>query len=336
MNVKRFFYNFLPFVGLVFVVVVSMIAIQIKDPSGEDLANFVSFDNIRTVLIQTVVVGIAALGMTLVIISAGIDLSVGSQIALATVVFAFIINGGSVIVPDVDTASGLMVALAILGAIGVCALCGFVNGFISSKFKIVPFIVTLGTMLIFRGVAKWIAGGEAVRTPKNAAQSFMDYDGVLGIGIGFYLLIISIVITAVLLRRTVLGRYIYAIGSSENTARLCGISVENQKVFIYVLCGVFTGLAGVMQYSFLGSGNPTIAVGLELNIIAAVVIGGGSLSGGAGSAMGTFIGALIMSILGSTCTMLGAETYVQEITIGSIVIIAVGIDRLKHLKRFQS
>ncbi|MBB6429496.1 ABC transporter permease [Algisphaera agarilytica] len=336
MKLKPFLYNMLPFVGLVFVIVVSMIAIQIKDPSGEDLANFMSFDNIRTVLIQTVVVGIAALGMTLVIISAGIDLSVGSQIALATVVFAFVVNGGSVTPPEVDSASGLAVTLAILATIGACGLCGLFNGWISSKFRIVPFIVTLGTMLIFRGVAKWIAGGEAVRTPKNAAQGFMDYDGALGIGIGFYLLIASIIVTAVLLKRTVLGRYIYAIGSSENTARLCGIGVENQKVFIYVLCGVFTGLAGVMQYSFLGSGNPTIAVGLELNIIAAVVIGGGSLNGGSGSAMGTFIGALIMSILGSTCTMLGAETYVQEMTIGSIVIIAVGIDRLKHLKRFQS
>ncbi len=337
MKIKPFLYRVLPFVGLIFVVLVSLLAIQINDPSGQDVANFVSLDNIRTVLIQTVVVGLAALGMTLVIISAGIDLSVGSQIALATVVFAVVVNGGSVTAPDVDRASWLMVGLAVAAAVGVCALCGFFNGYISSKFRIVPFIVTLGTMLIFRGVAKWIAGGEAVRTPPNAAQGFMDYDvPVLGIGVGFYLLIAAIVVTAVLLRRTVLGRYIYAIGSSENTARLCGIAVENQKVLIYVLCGVFTGLAGVMQYAFLSSGNPTIAVGLELNIIAAVVIGGGSLSGGSGSAMGTFIGALIMSILGSTCTMLGAETYVQEITIGTIVIVAVGIDRLKHLERFKA
>jgi len=336
MKIKSLLYRMLPFVGLIFVVLISLLAIQIKDPSGEDVANFVSLDNIRTVLIQTVVVGIAALGMTLVIISAGIDLSVGSQIALATVVFAVVLNGGSVTPSDVDQASSGMVALAVLGAVGVCGLCGFFNGYIASKFCIVPFIVTLGTMLIFRGIAKWIAGGEAVRTPRNAAQGFMDYQGTLGIGIGFYLLITAIIVTAVLLRRTVLGRYIYAIGSSENTARLCGIAVENQKVFIYVLCGLFTGLAGVMQYSFLGSGNPTIAVGLELNIIAAVVIGGGSLSGGSGSAMGTFIGALIMSILGSTCTMLGAETYVQEITIGTIVIVAVGIDRLKHLERFRA
>ena len=187
-------------------------------------------------------------------------------------------------------------------------------------------------MQIFRGVAKWIAGGESVRTPKNAAQSFMDYDGALGIGIGFYVFIAVIIILGIVLRFTVLGRYIYAIGSSEDTARLCGINVEKRLIGIYVLCGVLTGLAGVMQYSFLGSGNPTIAIGLELNIIAAVVIGGGSLSGGEGSASGTFMGALIMSILTSTCTMLGAQTYVQEIIIGSIVIIAVGIDRLKHLK----
>jgi len=332
MNIKVILSKFLPFVGLLFVVLVSVAAILIQDPSGEDLRNFSSFDNIKTILIQTVVVGVAALGMTLVIISAGIDLSVGSQVALATVVFAWIINGGSVSPEDVETASAGGVAIAMAGAITVCALCGLFNGFLSSTFNIVPFIVTLGTMQIFRGLAKWIAGGEAVRTPDNTAQSFMDYDGSLGIGIGFYVLISSIIIISVMLKYTVLGRYIYAIGSSENTARLCGINVERRKIGIYVLCGVLTGQAGVMQYSFLGSGNPTIAVGLELNIIAAVVIGGGSLSGGEGSALGTFIGALIMSILGSTCTMLGAETYIQEIIIGSIVIIAVGIDRLKHLK----
>ncbi|MGJ8639078.1 MAG: ABC transporter permease [Opitutaceae bacterium] len=332
MKFKQILSQFLPFVGLIFVIVVSVIAILIQDATGEDLSNFLSFANVKTILIQTVVVGVAALGMTLVIISAGIDLSVGSQVALATVVFAYIINGFSVSPGEVTAVGGLAVAFAMLGAIAVCALCGFFNGFLSAKFKIVPFIVTLGTMQIFRGVAKWIAGGEAVRTPKNAAQSFMDYDGALGIGVGFYVLILSIIVIWVLLKYTVVGRYIYAIGSSESSARLCGINVERRLIGVYVLCGVLTGLAGVMQYAFLGSGNPTIGVGLELNIIAAVVIGGGSLSGGEGSALGTFIGALIMSILGSTCTMLGAETYIQEIIIGSIVIVAMGIDRLKHLK----
>ncbi|MEO0793834.1 MAG: ABC transporter permease [Verrucomicrobiota bacterium] len=332
LKAKQLLSNFLPFLGLIFVLIVSIIAILIKDPSGEDLGNFLSFDNVKTVLIQAVVVGIAALGMTLVIISGGIDLSVGSQVALATVVFAFVINGFDVSPPAGAEISVMGILLAIIGTVLVCAACGWFNGFLSSVFKIVPFIVTLGTMQIFRGVAKWIAGGEAVRTPRNDAQNFMDYDGALGIGIGFYLLIASVIVVSLLLKRTVLGRHIYAIGSSENTARLCGINVENRKVLIYVLCGVFTGLAGVMQYAFLGSGNPTIAIGLELNIIAAVVIGGGSLSGGEGSAIGTFTGALIMSVLGSTCTMLGAETYVQEIIIGSIVIIAVGIDRLKHLR----
>ena len=332
MNFKTILSKFLPFVGLIFVVLISVVAILIQDSSGEDLSSFVSIDNVKTILIQTVVVGVAALGMTLVIISAGIDLSVGSQVALATVVFAFVINGGDVSPDGVSHVSGGMVALAILGALVACGFCGFINGFLSSKLKIVPFIVTLGTMQIFRGVAKWIAGGEAVRTPRNAAQSFMDYDGALGIGVGFYILILAIVVIGIMLKFTVLGRYMYAIGSSEDTARLCGINVERRKIGIYVLCGLLTGLAGVLQYSFIGSGNPTIGVGLELNIIAAVVIGGGSLSGGEGSAIGTFIGALIMSILGSTCTMLGAETYIQEIIIGSIVIIAVGIDRLKHLK----
>lgn len=330
MNFKALLNRIVPFLGLIFVILISLIAIRMHDSTGEDLSSFLSVDNLKIILIQTVVVGVAALGMTLVIISGGIDLSVGSQIALATVVFAIAINGGTVSPGEAATASSFAVVGAIVAAIGVCALCGWINGFLSAKFSIVPFIVTLGTMQIFRGVAKWLAGGEAVRTPSNAAQSFMDFQGSLGIGVGFYVLLLSILVIGLMLKYTVMGRYIYAIGSSENTARLCGIHVERRTIGIYVLCGVLTGLAGVMQYAFLGSGNPTIAVGLELNIIAAVVIGGGSLSGGEGSAVGTFIGALIMSILGSTCTMLGAETFVQEMIIGSIVIIAVGIDRLRN------
>ncbi|MEN8734513.1 MAG: hypothetical protein ABF329_06825, partial [Lentimonas sp.] len=214
MNFKTILSKFLPFVGLIFVIIISVIAILIQDSSGEDLSSFLSFDNVKTILIQTVVVGVAALGMTLVIISAGIDLSVGSQVALATVVFAFVINGGDVSPDGVSHVSGAMVALAILGALAACGFCGFINGFLSSKFKIVPFIVTLGTMQIFRGVAKWIAGGEAVRTPSNAAQSFMDYDGPLGIGLGFYILILSIIVIGVMLKYTVLGRYMY--GSTKN------------------------------------------------------------------------------------------------------------------------
>lgn len=330
MKFKTLLSRIVPFLGLIFVVLISVIAIRIQDSTGEDLSNFLSVDNLKIILIQTVVVGIAALGMTMVIISGGIDLSVGSQVALATVVFAITINGGAVSPGDTEAPSGGDVAMAISVAIVVCAACGWINGFLSANLKIVPFIVTLGTMQIFRGFAKWLAGGEAVRTPTNSAQNFMDYDGMLGIGVGFYVLMVSILAVGIMLNYTVMGRYIYAIGSSENTARLCGINVERRSVAIYMLCGMLTGLSGVMQYAFLGSGNPTIGVGLELHIIAAVVIGGGSLSGGEGSAVGTFIGALIMSILGSTCTMLGAETFVQEIIIGSIVIIAVGIDRLRH------
>lgn len=330
MKFKALLSRIVPFLGLIFVILISVIAIRVQDSTGEDLSNFLSVDNLKIILIQTVVVGVAALGMTLVIIAGGIDLSVGSQVALATVVFAIAINGGSVSPGDATTASGGAVVMAIFATILACAVCGWINGFLSASLKIVPFIVTLGTMQIFRGVAKWLAGGESVRTPTNAAQNFMDYDGALGIGVGFYVLILSILVVGVMLKYTVMGRYMYAIGSSENTARLCGINVERRAIAIYALCGMLTGLAGVMQYAFLGSGNPTIGVGLELHIIAAVVIGGGSLSGGEGSAVGTFIGALIMSILGSTCTMLGAETFVQEIIIGSIVIIAVGIDRLRH------
>jgi ribose transport system permease protein len=303
-----------PFAGLVFVVVL----FGALSPS-----TFLSFYNLKTILTQSVIVGMAALGMTFVIVSRGIDLSVGSQIALATVVVATLIERGSA------------VGVAAAGAVLACGLVGGLNGWLITRFRIVPFIVTLGSMQIVRGIAKWIADEQTVPTTENALYGLMLIDpqpAWLVLAPGIWLCVLVLALASVALTRTVFGRYVTAIGSGEETARLCGVPVERYKTAVYVICGMLTGLAGTLQYSYLTVGDPTSASGLELDIIAAVVIGGGSLGGGEGNALGSFVGALIMSTLRNGCNMLGVPNFVQEIIIGAIIVGAVTIDQVKTQK----
>ena len=318
---KKILSEFGPFLGLVFV----FILFAALSPSA-----FHSFYNIKTIFTQSVIIGIAALGMTFVIISEGIDLSVGSQIALGTVVCAVFMNlGGS-------EAGFLFPFLGGLAGIAACIVTGMIIGLIITRFRIVPFIVTLGMMQVARGVAKWIGKEQTVATPDNWLNDLMLIDpdpGWLVFAPGVWVCLILVIVSVVLLKYTTLGRYIFAIGSNENTARLCGIKVDRMKVIIYSVCGAFTGIAAILQYSYLTVGDPTSAVGLELDIIAAVVIGGGSLSGGEGSAIGSIVGALIMAVLRNGCNMLGVPNYVQEIIIGAIIIGAVLVDQQKH--KFQ-
>ncbi|MEZ4702975.1 MAG: ABC transporter permease [Rhodothermales bacterium] len=311
---KRLLTAFGPFAGLVFV----CILFAVLSPSA-----FTSFYNLKTILTQSVIIGIAALGMTFVIISKGIDLSVGSQIALSTVVVAHLINAGG------DTPGWGWALTAAAGGVLAGGLVGLLNGAFVARFRIVPFIVTLGSMQIARGVAKWIGQEQTVTTPRNALNGLMLIDpdpSWLVFAPGIWICLIVLAAAALTLNRTLLGRYVYAIGSNEQTARLCGIAVDRFKIIIYTLCGLLTGVAGVLQYSYLTVGDPTSAVGLELDIIAAVVIGGGSLNGGEGSATGSIVGALIMAVLRNGCNMLGVPNFVQEIIIGAIIVGAVSLD----------
>lgn len=306
-----------PFAGLAFV----CILFAVLSPSA-----FTSFYNLKTILTQSVIVGIAALGMTFVIVSRGIDLSVGSQIALSTVVVALLVKAGGE-APGAGT-----IAVAVGGGLLACGAVGLLNGFFITRYRIVPFIVTLGSMQIARGVAKWVAQEQTVTTPANALSGLMVIDpdpSWLVFAPGIWIGVVALIASSLVLDRTLLGRYVFAIGSNEQTARLCGIAVDRYKVAVYTLCGLFTGIAGVLQYSYLTVGDPTSAVGLELDIIAAVVIGGGSLNGGEGSAVGSVIGALIMAVLRNGCNMLGVPNFVQEIIIGAIIVGAVTMDQRK-------
>lgn len=286
--------------------------------------SFSSGRNLETIARQTAIVGTAALGMTLVIIAGGIDLSVGSIIALTTVTIAASLQAD--LSPPVAALIGILTG----------ALCGFVNGLIITRFRVVPFIVTLGTLLLVRGIAKGLASEQKIDAPLTY---LIDLLAALPQGAwwifpsGVWLLIILALLTGGFLAYTRPGKHIVAIGSNENTARLCGIRVEATKLLIYTLAGTSAGIAGLLQFSRLTVGDPTVAVGLELDVIAAVVIGGGSLSGGEGSVLGSVVGALIMTVIRSGCSQMGLPNWVQEIVTGIIIVVAVAVDRLRHRER---
>jgi ribose transport system permease protein len=284
--------------------------------------SFSSPHNLETILRQTAIVGTAALGMTLVIIAGGIDLSVGSIIALVAVVIAAFLQAG--LSPLLSAAAG----------IGVGVLCGLINGLLITRLRVVPFIVTLGTMLFIRGSAKGIAHEQKIDAPLTWLNNLLaalspDARWQL-VPTGVWISLFLAVMVALLLRYTKLGKHIIAVGSNERTAQLCGVPVNRVKVIVYTLSAAFAGVAGLMQFSRLTVGDPTVAIGLELDVIAAVVIGGGSLSGGEGSVAGTIIGALIMTTIRSGCSQMGLPNWVQEIITGAIIVIAVSLDRLRH------
>ena len=305
-----------PFIGLIFVIAIFSLIPEVQ-------GRFLRAGNFKSVATQSVIVALGALGMTLIIISGGIDLSAASNIALSSVITAYAVNAG---VPPL---------IALVLGILTGGLVGLFNGTLVTRLRLVPFIVTLGMMGIARGMAKWIAGNQKIDAPMTWVNELMAKSprpSWLLMAPGVSIVIIFAVAMAVVLRYTVFGRHVFAIGSNESTARLCGIRTNRAKILIYTIAGLFCGLSGVMEFSRLTVGDPTVAVGLELDIIAAVVIGGGSLSGGEGSILGTMIGVLIMSFLRNGCTMMGWPNYIQEIIIGVIIVVAVTLDRLRHRK----
>ena len=305
-----------PFVGLF--VVLLLFAMD-----GELRSVIFKGGNFKTILTQTVIVAIGAMGMTMVIVSGGIDLSAGSVVALCSVVTARLIEQGH----------GFAGVLALTVLIG--GLVGLANGGIITTVRMMPFIVTLGMMGIARGISKWLANNQTVNPeqPLESVNRLMDNSQspltFFPLPNGVWLVLGLAVVMAVVLRSTVFGRYVFAIGSNEDTARLCGIRVNFNKVVIYALAGAFFGLAGVMQFSRLTQGDPSVAIGLELQIIAAVVIGGASLSGGAGSIPGSVIGAFMMACLANGSSIKDWPNYMQEIIIGVVIILAVGMDKVE-------
>ena len=286
---------------------------------------FATAGNLKTMLRQTAVVGMAALGMTLVIVLGGIDLSIGSMVALVTVVIASLLQGGWAPAP------------AALAGIAVGSLCGLVNGLLITSLRVTPFIVTLGAMGIIRGAAKGLAHEQKIDAPLSwlnelVAELPRNLSWMV-LPPGVWLTLLAAAAAAVLLGFTRFGRHVVAIGSNESAARLCGVRIARTKIFVYTLQATLAGVAGVLQFSRLTVGDPTVGLGLELDVIAAVVIGGGSLSGGEGSILGSLIGAMLMTEIRTGCTHAGLPIWVQEIITGGIIVMAVAIDRLRHRRK---
>jgi ribose transport system permease protein len=312
-GLRRLLVKIGPFLGLIAVIVLFALP-------QETRGYFLTYHNFKIIFIQTVIVAIGALGMTLVIVSGGIDISVGSGVAFAGVVGALLIQRGW----------GTPAVVAATIAAG--GLVGLANGAAIAGLRMTPFIITLGTLGVARGAAKWLGDNQTVNYDSSPVNGWMTTADPFGYSLpaGVWVAVVLAVLTAWMLKCTVLGRHIYALGSNEATARLCGIPTTRLKVLVYVLGGCFTGLAGLFQMARLRQGDPTVAVGLELDVIAAVIIGGASLSGGVGGVLGSMIGALIMSVLRNGSQQMGWPTYFQEIIIGVVIIAAVFIDRLRQ------
>jgi ribose transport system permease protein len=292
-------------------------------------SNFFQFDNIVGIMLSTAVTGVLALGSTFVIITGGIDLSVGTVMTFASVMTGVMI-----------TLWGFPMPLGIVGGIAAGALCGLISGLAVAKMKIPPFIATLAMMMITKGLSLVISGTKPIYF--NDSPGFTDISmGTMinsiipGLQIPNAILIFfgAAIIASIILTKTIIGRYNFALGSNEEATRLSGVNVNYWKIVIYTLTGVFSGIAGIMMASRLNSAQPALGQGYELEAIAAVVIGGTSLSGGEGSILGTVIGALIMSVLTNGLRILSVPQEWQTVIVGLVVIAAVYADILRRRKK---
>jgi len=302
--------------------------------------NFWSLDTLRLAPTQASPIAVAALGMTVIIIAGGIDLSAGTALALCATVLAAVLK---------VTESP---ALALLACMGAGVATGLLNGSLICLLRVVPFIVTLGTMKAFLGLAKLVAnaaeaGGSSVTPARdlvpqalrdlakpdpwsNPDWAWVAYPLAPNFAWGIWLCLGLALLLGAVLHLTVFGRRVFAIGSNEQTARLCGVNVPLTKILVYALAGLFVGIAGAYQFSVVSIGSPTSGVGLELMVIAAVVIGGGSLSGGRGSIVGTLCGAAIIFVINTGCSSLGVDNAVQDVIIGAIIVAAVTLDQIRE------
>ena len=299
----------LPFLTLI----VLFVGLSISSP------HFLTSTNLSSVVRQTAVINIMALGMTLVIITGGIDLSVGAILAMGGIAGPMALEHGSPII------------VGVVAGVAAGLFCGFVNGFLITRLKIAPFIVTLGTLGIIRGLTLISTNGLPVhQIPQQF--SYLGEGSLFYVPFVLWLLLGCAVIMHVVLEHSKLGRYAFAIGSNAEAAYYAGIPVAFHTTAVYAICGMLTGLAGMIEASRLMTGQPTAGNGYELQAIAAVVIGGGSLRGGEGSVLGTLVGAFIMGLLSNGSDLLGVSPYVQQAIIGAVIILAVTVDELRKRK----
>ncbi len=296
----------LPFISLI----ILFVALAIASP------HFLTNTNLSSVVRQTAVINIMSLGMTLIIITGGIDLSVGAILAM----------GG--LLGTMAMEKGLSIPAGVLIGVLTGLVCGLGNGLLITQLRIAPFIVTLGTLGIIRGTTLIISNGLPVHKIPPAF-SFLGEGNFLGVPFVLWILVVCALLTHVTLEHTRLGRYAFAIGSNPEAAIYAGIPVKFHTTAVYAIGGMLTGLAGMIEASRLMTGQPTAGQGYELQAIAAVVIGGGSLRGGEGTVVGTLVGAFIMGLLSNGSDLLGVSPYLQQALIGVVIILAVTVDELR-------
>lgn len=312
-----------PWVGFAAVLVLFTLLIGIR---GE-LGTFLSLGNLRVLLHEGTVPAIVGLGMLLVLITGGIDLSVGAVVALVTVatmrIYTSLYAGwGS------GPATGLFAAAA---GVLVGGICGLANGLLVTRLKLPPFVATLGMFGIARGLAVWLAERTTLAFPIGARPEWVEVIARTSLGNpGLWSLALLAIVTAIVLHCTVFGRHVYAVGSNEAAARLCGVNVARTRLIVYTLAGLLTGWAGVILFAHSNSGNPTLGEQLELDVITAVVIGGASLSGGKGTVIGALLGVAILGLIKNGVSLFNVPVEMQYILIGVLLLANVALNRWRR------
>ena len=321
-------HEFAPTVSLIAKQLEAYKNISIISPSPHKWPTFLMPDNIRNVANQITVIAIIAIGMTLVIITAGIDLSVGSIIALSAVIVAWLIGkfGG-------ESASAFTLLWASLAGILLCGAVGAFSGLMITGFRIPPFIATLAMMQVAAGLGYIISQGKPIyQLPENFVWLGRGVDPIFHIPNAVILMLVLYAVAHLVMSRTTYGRYIYAVGGNVEAARLSGIRVQWILFSVYAISGMLAGLGGVVMASQLKSGAPTYGLTYELYVIAAVVVGGTSLMGGEGRVLGTLIGAFIIAVIQNGMNLVNVESYTQKVVLGLVILAAVLVDRLKQRK----
>ena len=294
---------------LVFIIVAISIIVTIVNPK------FIQLDNIKNIFMQISIVSIMALGAGIVIISGGLDISVGSMVSLLAVVCAWLIN------------NGIPVAFSIIITVVVAIGCGFLNGILSAKTRVSPFIITLGTMSIFSGLSLVVGQGHSWLL--MGKFQFLGRSKILDIHFPTYVMIIIFLLGFVMLRYTITGRRIFSIGGSEEIAHLAGINVTKYKILVYIINALLVCLASLILISRTGSALSTVGSGLELKAIAAAIIGGTSLLGGRGKVLGIFLGSLLLGVISNMLNILNLSAHYQYIILGWVIVAAVTLGRRK-------
>jgi erythritol transport system permease protein len=299
--------------------------------------NYLTFNNVLQMSEHVAVFAILAIGMLMVILNGGIDLSVGSTLGLSGVIAGYLMQGVTINIFGLKLFPSVPVVVIISLAVG--ALVGLVNGILVSRFKVAPFVATLGMLYVVRGAALLITGGltypnlEGKPELGNTGFDWLGFNSILDIPIGVLVMIVIAIIGSVLLNRTVFGRWLYASGGNERAAELSGIPVKKVKIRVYVISGVCASIAGVIIASELTSANPTAGDTFELTAIAAVVIGGAALTGGRGNIRGTLLGAFVIGFLSDGLVIVGVSEYWQMVFKGAVIVLAVLLNALQYRAR---